>query len=218
MSKKSEKESAKQKENKSKNEKKETILEAPELKEPEKVSQVENKGPEVKKLQDEVAKLKKDKLLLLAEMENKRKEFQRQMEYVYKYSSKTLISRVLDFLVDLEERALKAMRNDLEDTQKSKSKNQELIELVNKFKSYLKGVKIIKDNLRRRLENEGVKEIEVKVGEDKGNSRLHELVEEVENDNLPEGTIVEVVEKGYFLHDQVLRPAKVKIAKRVKTN
>ena len=218
MSKKSEKESAKQKENKSKNEKKETILESSELKEPEKVSQVENKGPEIKKLQDEVAKLKKDKLLLLAEMENKRKEFQRQMEYVYKYSSKALISRVLDFLVDLEERALKAMRNDLEDTQKSKSKNQELIELVNKFKSYLKGVKIIKDNLRRRLENEGVKEIEVKVGEDKGNSRLHELVEEVENDNLPEGTIVEVVEKGYFFHDQVLRPAKVKIAKRVKTN
>ncbi|CAG8677927.1 21361_t:CDS:2, partial [Racocetra persica] len=38
--------------------------------------------------------------------------------------------------------------------------------------------------------------------------RLYELVEEVENDNLPAGTVVKVVAKGYLLADQVLRPAR----------
>lgn len=172
----------------------------------------DNKEIELKKLKEEITKLKNDKLLLLAELENKGKDFQQQIKHIYKYSNKVLISQILDFMVDLEERALKAMKNDLE-ANPEKSKSQELI---NKFKEHLVGIEIIKNNLRKRLEDEGVKEIEIKVGEDKGNSRLHELVEELENDNLPEKTIVEVVEKGYFFHEQVLRPAKVKITKKAK--
>src|SRR5947199_31289 len=81
----------------------------------------------LKKNEEEFAKLRKDKLLLLAEMENKRKDFQRQLEYVRKYGSKPLIDRVLNFLVDLEERALQAMQNDLADNAKSKEKSSELI-------------------------------------------------------------------------------------------
>ena len=177
----------------------------------------ENNDEKLKKFEEEITKLKNDKLLLLAEIENKRKDFQRQMEYVYKYSSKKLIAQVLDFLADLEERALQAMRNDLENNHESKQKpkNQEL---VNKFKDHLTGMEIIKNNLKKSLESEGVKEIKVKVGEDRGNSRLHELIEEIENDNLPEGTIIEVVEKGYFFHEEVLRPVKVKISKKSKKN
>ena len=44
----------------------------------------------------------------------------------------------------------------------------------NKFKNHLVGVEIIKNNLERRLEDEGVKEIEVKIGEDRANSKYHE--------------------------------------------
>src|SRR4051794_4439159 len=64
---------------------------------------------EKKSLGEELANLKKDKLLLLAEIDNKQKEFRRQMEEVYKYSNKKFILGVLEFLIDLEERALKAM-------------------------------------------------------------------------------------------------------------
>ncbi len=35
-------------------------------------------------------------------------------------------------------------------------------------------------------------------------------------DDLPENTIVEVLDKGYFLKSKVLRPAKVKISKKSK--
>jgi molecular chaperone GrpE (heat shock protein) len=163
----------------------------------------------------EIESLKRDKLLLLAEIDNKHKDFQRQIEYVYKYGSRSIIARILDFLVDLEGRALKAIRNDLEDASKGEQKDPELI---NKFKSHLMGMEIIKNNLKKSLEDKGVKEIEVKIGETQANIRYHELIEEIEVDNLSEGTIIEVVEKGYFFHEEILRPTKVKIAKRSKVN
>ena len=40
---------------------------------------------------EEIDQLKKDKLLLLAEIDNKQKQFRKQMEEVYKYSNKKLI-------------------------------------------------------------------------------------------------------------------------------
>ena len=68
----------------------------------------------------------------------------------------------------------------------------------------------------KNLEKEGVQEMVIKVGADTWNSYLHELVEEVADDQLPTGTITELAEKGYLLHGQVLRPAKVKISKKNK--
>ena len=35
-------------------------------------------------------------------------------------------------------------------------------------------------------------------------------------DDLPENTIIEVLDKGYFINSKVLRPAKVKISKKSK--
>jgi len=83
MSKKVEKEPVKQKKNKKE------ISEKEGLKGP---TQTENKDTELKKLEEEVARLKNDKLMLLAELDNKRKDFQRQMEQVYKFSNKKLVS------------------------------------------------------------------------------------------------------------------------------
>lgn len=173
----------------------------------------ENNDEKLKKLEEEITKLKKDKLLLLAEIENKRKDFQKRMEYVYKYGGKKLASCIVNFLVNLEERALKAMRDDLENNPKDKQK-----ELVNKFKDHLTGIEIIKNRLREDLEGEGVKEMKVEVGVEPANIIRHELIEKVENDNLPEGIIIEVVKKGYFFHEEVLLPAKVKITKKSQTS
>ena len=109
MSKKDEKESAKQKEINQKVDKKNLVQETSEKNKP------ENEVPEkVRKLEEEIKDLKDDKLRLAAEIENERKNFRRQMEQMYKYGNKKLVSCVLDFFVDLEEKALKAMRADPE--------------------------------------------------------------------------------------------------------
>jgi len=87
MSKNDEKESAKQKETKQETDKKDPTQEALEKK------KLENENPgKLKKLEEEIANLKDDKLRLAAEIENERKNFRRQMEQVYKYSNKKLVS------------------------------------------------------------------------------------------------------------------------------
>jgi molecular chaperone GrpE len=42
---------------------------------------------------------------------------------------------------------------------------------------------------------------------------LHDLVFAEENDELEDGTILEIFETGYKLNDKVLRHAKVKVSK-----
>ncbi|KLL05337.1 MAG: heat shock protein [Mycoplasmataceae bacterium RV_VA103A] len=198
MNKRSEKESLKQKEVKSKTDPKKTDTKASVSSEPKKNASGENENLELKKLTAEIDNLKKDKLELAAELKNERQNWQRQMEQVYKYSNKKLLNWVLAFLVDLEEKALSAMRADPESS----------------VKTHLLGIEMLRNILWKNLENEGITEIKIVVGQDKWSSRLHELVEEIENDNLPAGTVVKVAGKGYLLADQVLRPAKVIISKK----
>jgi len=44
--------------------------------------------------------------------------------------------------------------------------------------------------------------------------RYHEAVQEVEEPSREPGTVVEVIEDGYTIHDRLLRPARVVVAKR----
>jgi len=160
--------------------------------------QVENKVDERQQLKEKNTELEKERLLLLAEIENIKKSFQKQRAEDYKYSNKKLILSILDFMVNLEEMALKSMRNDPE-------KN---------VKNHLIGIEMMKNNLWKKLESQGVKKMEIKIGSDIWNSYLHELDEEILDKDAPEGTIKEIIKEGYLLHDQVIRPARVKITKK----
>ena len=68
-------------------------------------------------------------------------------------------------------------------------------------------IKRIKDQLESVLK---IKEIKA-LGE-QFNPEFHEAVEQVKS-NKPSGSVVEEVQKGYLLHDKVLRPSKVKVSK-----
>src|SRR6185436_20819288 len=76
----------------------------------EKPTEKTKENEEISQLKAEIKQLKNDKLYLLAETENVRKNFWRQMEEAQKYSNRKILLWVLNFLVDLEERVLKALR------------------------------------------------------------------------------------------------------------
>ncbi|MBI2642628.1 MAG: nucleotide exchange factor GrpE [Candidatus Wildermuthbacteria bacterium] len=63
--------------------------------------------------------------------------------------------------------------------------------------------------LRGFLKSQGVEEL--KAVEEKFNPEFHEAVGEVTGEK--QGTVAEVVEKGYLLRGKLLRPAKVKVIK-----
>lgn len=73
-----------------------------------------------------------------------------------------------------------------------------------------RGVALIYKQFFDVLQKHGVKVI------DEANVRfdpnIHEAVVREENPSVPSHTVVQVLQKGYFLHDRLLRPAMVKVA------
>ncbi|HVM33562.1 MAG TPA: nucleotide exchange factor GrpE [bacterium] len=74
------------------------------------------------------------------------------------------------------------------------------------------GVELTLRQFQNVLEKNGVTKIKAK-GE-KFDPRAHEVMMQEETDQFPEETVIEELQSGYKLHDRVLRPALVKIAKK----
>jgi molecular chaperone GrpE len=79
------------------------------------------------------------------------------------------------------------------------------------LKSFLDGVEITERELLNVLERHGVTRIEP-LGQ-RFDPNCHQAMYEVPNAEVPEGTVVDVMQAGYVIGDRCLRPALVAIAK-----
>ena len=86
-----------------------------------------------------------------------------------------------------------------------------VLDLLEKGESVKKGFKMIVENFEKFLEDEGVKPMHSE-GK-KFDPYKHEALMVEENEELPENTIIEELNKGYYLNNKVLKPAGVKISK-----
>jgi len=77
----------------------------------------------------------------------------------------------------------------------------------------VEGLNVIIKNIESILDNYEVKAI--KAEGKKLDPKLHEVVQEVEEDNLEEGTIVKEVAKGYIIRGKVLKYSKVCVSKKL---
>jgi len=144
-------------------------------------------------LEKENEKLRNDYLYLAAELDNLRKYMIKEIER----TRRVAIEGILIKLINVYEAIEKATE--------SYSEQQSPL---------LEGLKLIGKDVLKILEEAGVKRMEV-VGK-KFDPFLHEAVEQVEMENVEDGTIIEEVMKGYMLDDKVLRPPKVKVARSKK--
>ena len=78
-------------------------------------------------------------------------------------------------------------------------------------KSLRDGVAATERELLAAFERHGLKRIDPK-GE-RFDHNFHQAIFEAERPDVPAGTIVEVLQPGYVLHDRLLRPAMVGVAK-----
>jgi molecular chaperone GrpE len=76
----------------------------------------------------------------------------------------------------------------------------------------LDGIKATERILTAMLERFGVRKIEA-LGA-RFDPALHEAVMQVDDREHPPGTVVQVLEDGYTIHDRLLRPARVAVAKQ----
>ncbi len=79
------------------------------------------------------------------------------------------------------------------------------------LKSFLEGVEITERELLNVLERHGVTRIEP-LGQ-RFDPNCHQAMYEVPNADVPDGTVVDVMQSGYVIGDRCLRPALVAVAK-----
>jgi molecular chaperone GrpE len=158
-------------------------------------------------LEKEIRVLKEKNLRLLADLDNQKKEHQREIvreeklaSERIKYSNEKLLEQFL-FFPDVYERAMKYGQSESDP----------------KFQNFLLGFKMILAEFQNVLKRQGIEEIKITPLKDAYNEELHfdtlKVEEEEENSSFPKGTILEVFKKGYRVQDRVLRPATVKISK-----
>jgi molecular chaperone GrpE len=79
------------------------------------------------------------------------------------------------------------------------------------FKGLIEGIELTERDLLKTLERHGVKKLDPQ-GQ-KFDPHVHQAMFEVQNEDVPNGTVVQVVQSGYVIGDRVLRPALVGVAK-----
>lgn len=129
-------------------------------------------------------------LRLQADFENFKKRIDRERFDHFRYATFGLVGRILPVL-DNFERAITAARPG--------AASDALIE----------GIALIQRQLLSELEAEGLRGME-SVGES-FNPERHEAVATDPDSPLPPHTVTHVFQRGYFLHDRVLRPAMVRV-------
>jgi molecular chaperone GrpE len=129
---------------------------------------------------------------LAAEFSNYRKRADQEKVETVRYANADLIRRLLQVL-DSFDRALESLPHELQ-----------------RF-SWVEGIWLVERQLRAILEQEGLVPITA-AGRPFDPYEMEAVMYE-ETADVPEGTVIGEMQKGYKLHDRVIRPALVKIAK-----
>jgi molecular chaperone GrpE len=139
----------------------------------------------------EIADLKDKLLRKQADFENFRKRMLREREDAARYANATLLSDIIGLIDDFE-RAIRSAEESRD------------------FATFLQGISMIEKQFVEMLETRwGLKRF-ASVGEGFDPNK-HEAVLRVEGPAGSKPTVVEDYQKGYYLHERVLRPARVKV-------
>lgn len=146
-------------------------------------------GPdEIAAAQQEAQELRDRYVRVLADFDNFRKRSEREKQDFFKYALGGVMRDLLPVL-DNFDRAL---------------------EHAEEGDDFHKGVLMIYKQLFDTLQKNGLKPVE-EVGV-RFDPNLHEAVVREDDPSVPSHTVVAVLQKGYFLHDRLVRPAMVKVA------
>jgi molecular chaperone GrpE len=141
----------------------------------------------------------KDKLLrTLADMENLRRRTEREIADARIYGVANFARDMLN-VADNIRRALDSVPEEARASAEGA------------FKGLIEGIDLTERDLLKVLERHGVKKLDPQ-GQ-KFDPNLHQAMFEVPNPDVPNGTVVQVVQSGYVIGERVLRPAMVGVAK-----
>ena len=152
---------------------------------------------ELEALRGENAELKDRLMRAVAEMENLRRRTERDKADTSKYA----ISNFARDVLTIADNIALAMGHVPDDA----------VEKDEVLKSFRDGIMVTERELLNMMERHGITRVDPK-GE-RFDPNQHQAMFEVPNPDVPEGTIMEVVQAGYVIADRVLRPAMVGVSK-----
>ncbi|MBF0238263.1 MAG: nucleotide exchange factor GrpE [SAR324 cluster bacterium] len=134
-------------------------------------------------------------LRLNAEFENFKKRIAKENADKLKYYHSSLIKDLLPSIDSLEHAIEHAKKNDTNAT------------------AILEGIQMVYNMIQDVLGKFGVSRVEAK-GELFDPNR-HQAIGMVETEEVPDNHVLDMYQLGYFLHDRIVRPAMVRVAKKV---
>lgn len=146
-------------------------------------------------LRNEITSLKDQLLRTIAESENTRKRFLKEREETSKFAIHSF-ARDMVSVADNLRLALKTSEAD----EKSHSS------------SIVGGIQMTEKELLKNFEKHGIIKISPQKG-DPFDHNIHQAMFEVETGEFSPGSIFEVIQEGYRLHERLIRPALVGVSK-----
>lgn len=142
---------------------------------------------------EEELQIFQDKYLrLAAEFENYKRRAQRDQNESIRFGNESLLKNLLPIIDNLE-RAIQCAKD------------------AGTSGPLLEGVELTHKQFLETVGKVGVRQVSTT-----GNSfdpAIHQAVTQVESENVEPNTVIEEFQKGYLLHDRILRPAMVSVAK-----
>lgn len=151
----------------------------------------------VARLEADLAETKDRLLRTLAEGENQRRRAERERADAQRYAATGFARDLLDVADNLRRALASVAADEVQDE---------------RVKAMIEGVAATERALLGAFERHGIRRIEPQLG-DRFDFNLHQAMFEVENSGQPPGSIVQVLQAGYQMHDRLLRPALVGVAK-----
>ena len=145
-------------------------------------------------VEDQLNAQKEKVLRLSAEFENFKKRKQREIDEFKKFANETIFRQLLS-VVDNLERAIDSATDTVEEV------------------SLLEGVKLTHKEMLKLFESFNVTPVEAE--NQPFDPNFHQAVTHAQNNDVPDNTVTNVLQKGYMLHDRLLRPAMVVVSKKV---
>ena len=141
-----------------------------------------------------------DKLLRsLAEIENQRRRFEKEIKDAFEFGSFNFAKESLAILDNLQ-RAKIAIKND-----QTLKENKDL-------DKFLENIIIIEKDLINIFEKNRITKVDTK--NKKFDPNLHQAMSEIEEEKVETGSILQEMQAGYMLGERLLRPALVSVSKR----
>lgn len=149
---------------------------------------------QVTALEDEVAELKEQVLRAHAETQNVRRRAEQDVEKAHKFGNEKFAKEMLT-VVDNLERALQSLPEEQDEH----------------FIAMREGVEMTLTSTLATFAKFNIKPVNPE--NEAFDPQLHQAMSMVENPDLPANTVIAVMQKGYTLHDRLLRPAMVMVSK-----